>query len=114
MAIYTFPDVYIQKQKPQPNVVIASSNITTCALIGQAQRGERNKVILIKSWAQYIENFAKDMSTPFVPEQSYLAYAVYGYFHLLKLVILVLRLSTIRVMTFMLTLLLEVVRASLL
>lgn len=80
MAIYTFPDVYIQKQKPQPNVVIASSNITTCALIGQAQRGERNKVILIKSWAQYIENFAKDMSTPFVPEQSYLAYAVYGYF----------------------------------
>lgn len=79
-TIRKFPDVYVEKQSPQPNVAIASSNITTCALIGQAQRGERNKAVLIKSWAEYIEKFAKDMNTPFVPKQSYLAYAVYGYF----------------------------------
>ena len=80
MAVYTFPDVYIEKQKSTiPNVAIASSNATTGGFIGRAPRGVRNTPVKIASWQGYLNAFAKGIVNPFEMD-SYLAYCVYNFF----------------------------------
>lgn len=74
-----FPDVYIDKQKVQSETNIPSSNGTIGALIGFAERGEKNKAIKISSWNEYLNTFAKGLETPFLATSN-LAYAVYGFF----------------------------------
>lgn len=78
MANYTFPDVYIDQQKTT-NTAIAQSGSYIGGFIGKAQRGVRNKPVLITSWAEYIETFAQGMTSPFI-NGAYLAYCVYNFF----------------------------------
>lgn len=76
---YDFPDVYIERQAYSPSIDIAASGAYVGGFIGKAERGVKNTPILISSWTQYVNTFAMGMDSPFIPD-SYLAYAVYGFF----------------------------------
>lgn len=74
---YLSPDVYIgNDDTPTVDTEVA---IGVGALVGIAQRGPINEAVNITSWNQYISKFATGMNSPFIAE-SYLAYAVYGFF----------------------------------
>lgn len=78
MASYTAPGVYVQDvASASQTVTQASSSIGI--LIGVARAGVANTAKKIGSWTEYIENFACGLDTPF-DENSYLPYAVYGFF----------------------------------
>ena len=82
MATYSFPDVYVERQKTV-NTTLAQSGAYIGGFIGKAIRGVRNKPVLITSWNEYIETFANGIDNPFTVDgeiQSYLPYAVYGFF----------------------------------
>lgn len=78
MASYTAPGVYIQ------DLVSGSQTITQAAssigiLIGTTRAGTLNVAQKIGSWTEFIQYFANGLDTPFM-ENSYLPYAVYGFF----------------------------------
>lgn len=78
MANYLRPDVYVEEvssgEKP-----IQSVSTSTGALIGITARGVDNEAVLVTSWTDFVENFAKGLSTPFL-KNSDLPNAVYGFF----------------------------------
>lgn len=76
---YDFPDVYIERQPYSEGINIAVSGAYIGGFIGKAERGVKNTPVLITSWAQYVNTFAYGMDSPFIAN-SYLAYAVYGFF----------------------------------
>ena len=77
MANYLSPDVYVENNDtPSMNTEAA---IGVAGMLGIAQRGPINTPVVIKTWNQYINNFAAGMDSPFIAGAD-LAYAVYGFF----------------------------------
>lgn len=78
MANYLRPDVYVEEvssgEKP-----IQSVSTSTGALIGITARGVDNQAVLVTSWTEFVEKFAKGLATPFL-KNSDLPNAVYGFF----------------------------------
>lgn len=77
MAKYISPGVYVESVS---SVVSADDSLSTGigGFIGIAERGP-GIPILISSWQEYIDTFARDMDSPFLANSS-LAFAVYGFF----------------------------------
>lgn len=75
MANYLRPDVYVEEvssgEKP-----IQSVSTSTGALIGVTARGVDNQAVLVTSWTEFVEKFAKGLATPFL-KNSDLPNAVY-------------------------------------
>ena len=75
---YSAPGVYIEdKVSGSRGIEQASSSVGI--LFGVTASGVINTPVKIGSWAEYIENFANGLKTPYL-ENSYLPYAVYGFF----------------------------------
>lgn len=78
MANYLRPDVYVEEvstgEKP-----ITSTATSIGAFVGVTARGQVGKAIQVTSWTDFINKFAKGMSTPFL-RSSDLAHAVYGFY----------------------------------
>ena len=77
MDKYTSPGVYVESVS---SVVSVDDSLSTGigGFIGIAERGPKFPV-LISSWQEYIDTFARDMDSPFLANSS-LAFAVYGFF----------------------------------
>lgn len=75
---YDFPSVYVERESSSAKVSTPLSG-STSAFIGIAERGELGTIQEINSWSEYTSKFAKGLNSPFYIN-SYLAYAVYGYF----------------------------------
>ena len=77
MAKYISPGVYVESVS---SVVSVDDSLSTGigGFIGIAERGPKFPV-LISSWQEYIDTFARDMDSPFLANSS-LAFAVYGFF----------------------------------
>lgn len=78
MAEYLRPDVYVQREKSGAEPIQAVGT-STGAFVGTAQRGKVGTPTFVTSWTDYVNQFARGLSTPFV-KSSDLAYAVYGFF----------------------------------
>lgn len=77
MSEYLSPGVYIE-DSPNPPIIGAVSS-SNGGFVGIAQRGKVGKPVFIDSWNAFINNFALGLESPFMAN-SYLAYAVYGFF----------------------------------
>ena len=77
MDKYISPGVYVESVS---SVVSVDDSLSTGigGFIGIAERGPKFPV-LISSWQEYIDTFARDMDSPFLANSS-LAFAVYGFF----------------------------------
>lgn len=77
MDKYISPGVYVESTS---SVVSVDDSLSTGigGFIGIAERGPKFPV-LISSWQEYIDTFARDMDSPFLANSS-LAFAVYGFF----------------------------------
>lgn len=78
MANYLRPDVYVEEvssgEKP-----IQSVSTSTGALVGITARGTDKEAVLVTSWTEFVDKFAKGLDTPFL-KNSDLPNAVYGFF----------------------------------
>ena len=72
------PDVYVQEVSSGEKPIQAVST-STGAFIGVTARGEVGVPVLVTSWTDFINKFAKGLSTPFI-KGSDLPNAVYGFF----------------------------------
>lgn len=78
MASYNSPGVFIQDQvKSQTTVSQSTSSVGV--LIGKTRSGVVNTAQKVTSWTEFISKYANGLDTPFSSD-SYLAYAVYGFF----------------------------------
>lgn len=77
MANYLSPDVYVENNDNASLTTEAAVGVA--GFVGVAQRGPINEAVVVKTWNQYINNFAAGMDSPFVAGAD-LAYAVYGFF----------------------------------
>ena len=78
MANYNSPGVFIQDQvKSQTTVLQSTSSVGV--LIGKTRSGVVNTAQRVTSWTEFISKYANGLDTPF-SNDSYLAYAVYGFF----------------------------------
>ena len=77
MDKYISPGVYVESTS---SVVSVDDSLSTGigGFVGIAERGPKFPV-LISSWQEYIDTFARDMDSPFLSNSS-LAFAVYGFF----------------------------------
>lgn len=79
MPSYNAPGVYVQDiASGSQSISQASSSIGI--MIGVARNGLVNVAQKIGSWTEYIAKYANGLDTPF-SENSYLPYAVYGFFN---------------------------------
>lgn len=78
MAIYNAPDVYVEDVSVANQSIEANSNLTG-VMLGALRSGPIDKVVLVTSWAEFLEQFAHGLSTAFV-SGSLLPDAIYGYF----------------------------------
>lgn len=78
MASYTAPGVYM-KDKVAGTQTISQASASVGILIGQARMGLVGQAQKIGSWTEYISKYANGLDTPFM-EDSFLPYAVYGFF----------------------------------
>lgn len=78
MAEYLRPDVYVQEVSTGEKPIQAVST-STGALIGVTVRGEVGKPVLVTSWTDFVNKFARGCDTPFL-KNSHLPNAVYGFF----------------------------------
>lgn len=78
MANYNAPGVYIQDETTGSQIISQQSSSIGC-LIGVTKSGKVNTLQKITSWTEFIEKYANGLSTPFIAN-SYLPYAVYGFF----------------------------------
>ena len=78
MASYTAPGVYL-KDKVSGTQTISQVSSSVGILIGQARSGLVGQAQKIGSWTEYISKYANGLDTPFM-EDSFLPYAVYGFF----------------------------------
>lgn len=77
MPSYLTPDVYVENNDKLNLNIEAATGVA--GFVGLAQRGPINEAVRIRTWNQYINNFAVGMDSPFVASAD-LAYAVYGFF----------------------------------
>jgi len=75
--MYNAPGVYIQDIVSGSQLTQASSSVGI--LIGVTRSGVVNVAQKIGSWTEFIDKYANGLDTPFL-ENSYLPYAVYGFF----------------------------------
>ena len=78
MGEYLRPDVYVE-EKPSGASPIESVGTSTGGFVGVAQRGRVGVATLVTSWTDYVNKFARGLKSPF-SRDSYLAFAVYGFF----------------------------------
>lgn len=78
MASYQSPEVYIQ-DVPSALQTVEMVSASIGAMFGVTRSGVANTLVKIGSWTDFIENFAKGLDSPFTGN-SYLPYAVYGFF----------------------------------
>ena len=78
MSEYLRPDVYVE-EKPSGASPIESVGTSTGGFVGVAQRGRVGVATLVTSWTDYVNKFARGLKSPF-SRDSYLAFAVYGFF----------------------------------
>lgn len=78
MGEYLRPDVYVE-EKPSGASPIESVGTSTGGFVGVAQRGQVGVATLVTSWTDYVNKFARGLKSPF-SRDSYLAFAVYGFF----------------------------------
>lgn len=78
MAMYNAPGVYIKDlSSGARSITQASSSVGL--LIGVTRSGKINEAQKVGSWTEFINKYANGLDTPFM-ENSYLAYAVHGFF----------------------------------
>lgn len=78
MPSYNAPGVYLHDLvSGSQSIELLSASVG--ALFGKTKRGTVGKVQKIGSWTEYIEKYAKGLDSPF-DANSYLPYAVYGFF----------------------------------
>ena len=78
MGEYLRPDVYVE-EKPSGASPIEAVGTSTGGFVGTAQRGQVGVATLVTSWTDYVNKFARGLKSPF-SRDSYLAFAVYGFF----------------------------------
>jgi phage tail sheath protein FI len=78
MGEYLRPDVYVE-EKPSGASPIEAVGTSTGGFVGIAQRGRVGVATLVTSWTDYVNKFARGLKSPFSSD-SYLAFAVYGFF----------------------------------
>ena len=78
MSEYLRPDVYVE-EKPSGASPIEAVGTSTGGFVGVAQRGQVGVATLVTSWTDYVNKFARGLKSPF-SRDSYLAFAVYGFF----------------------------------
>ena len=78
MSEYLRPDVYVE-EKPSGASPIEAVGTSTGGFVGTAQRGRVGVATLVTSWTDYVNKFARGLKSPFSGD-SYLAFAVYGFF----------------------------------
>lgn len=78
MGEYLRPDVYVE-EKPSGASPIEAVGTSTGGFVGVAQRGQVGVATLVTSWTDYVNKFARGLKSPF-SRDSYLAFAVYGFF----------------------------------
>lgn len=78
MSDYSRPDVYIENTVSGEKPIQAVST-SVGAFVGITPRGVVGKAIRLKSWTDYIRNFANGLDTPFMKD-SHMSNAVYGFF----------------------------------
>lgn len=78
MGEYLRPDVYVE-EKPSGASPIEAVGTSTGGFVGTAQRGRVGVATLVTSWTDYVNKFARGLKSPF-SRDSYLAFAVYGFF----------------------------------
>lgn len=77
MASYSTPGVYVEDVK---SVVVMPTGVASAvAFAGIAHSGPVGKPVAITSWNMYLKTFAAGLDSAFAKD-SYLAYAVYGFF----------------------------------
>lgn len=77
MASYSTPGVYIEDVKSV--AVMPAGVASAAAFAGIAHSGPVGKPVAITSWNMYLKTFAAGLDSAFAKD-SYLAYAVYGFF----------------------------------
>lgn len=75
---YPYPGVFIEETSTGTRP-ISGVGTTVAGFVGIAQRGPVKIAKLITSWTQYVNEYAKGLASPFFAD-SYLPYAVYGFF----------------------------------
>ena len=78
MGVYMRPDVYVERVGSGAEPIKAQGT-AVAGFVGIARRGEIGKAVLVTSWTDFIDKFARGLDTPFMVNSD-LAYAVYGYF----------------------------------
>lgn len=79
MADFLHPGVYVIEQNTGARA-IQGVGTSTGGFVGIAPRGPVGKAVLVTSWTDFVNKFAYGLDSPFLPN-SYLAYAVYGFFN---------------------------------
>ncbi len=75
---YNAPDVYIEDVKSGSRSISQVSG-SIASMVGVTKSGPLREPQLVTSWTDFISKFANGLDTPFMND-SYLAYAVYGFF----------------------------------
>ena len=76
--MFNFPGVHVNRvqstRKPAQGV-----STSVAGFVGITKRGPIDRPVLVNSWTEFINNFSDGINSPFLAN-SYLAYAVYGFF----------------------------------
>ena len=79
MGEYLYPGVYVEEKKFGTPPMTGGST-STGAFVGFAPRGPVGEPTFVTSWTDFVNKFALGADSPFM-KNSYLAYAVYGFFN---------------------------------
>ena len=79
MAEYSYPGVYVEEKK-FGTPPMSGGSTSTGAFVGYMPRGPVMEPTLVTSWTDFVNKFALGTDSPYLKD-SYLAYAVYGFFN---------------------------------
>lgn len=79
MGEYLYPGVYVEEKKFGTPPMTGGST-STGAFVGFAPRGPVGDPTFVTSWTDFVNKFALGADSPYM-KNSYLAYAVYGFFN---------------------------------
>lgn len=79
MAEYLYPGVYVEEKKFGTPPMTGGST-STGAFVGFMPRGQVGEPTFVTSWTDFVNKFAQGADSPYL-KNSYLAYAVYGFFN---------------------------------
>lgn len=78
MVEYLSPGVYAESIG-NANAPMSGASASTGGFVGITARGLLNKPVLVTSWQNFLDKFARGLETPFIANSD-LAYSVYGFF----------------------------------